>query len=161
MSDADLTDFGAETTETIPPLVYRKNAVESPTSPGKPAGFVGVDRRRDKSVYITRRKDEYHYYKSGGGGYAISDYIVNRIGQTPISRIIIHVVESGDIYEFGYHEYNTDATPVPESLLLDDDDPQSYVAVDQSLNSWDAVGEDVYVEPFDVVMERISHRGWW
>jgi len=160
MDNSNLDDFGADTTESIPPLVYRKNAVESPTSPGKPAGFVGVDRRRDNSVYITRRVDNLHYYKSGYG-YAISDYIINRLGHTPISRIIVHVVESGDLYEFGYHEYRDNSTPIPDSLLIDQDDPQSYVPIGDCLNSWDAIGEDVYVEPFDVVMERISDRGWW
>jgi hypothetical protein len=161
MDNSSLGDFGVDDTESIPPLVYRKNAVESPTSPGKPAGFIGIDRRRDKSVYITRRVDHLHYYKSGGGGYAISDEIINRLDRTPISRIIVHVADSGGLYEFGYHQYENEATPVPESLLIDEDDPQGYVATDDCLNSWEGVGGRVYVESFEVAMERISGRGWW
>ena len=154
-----LSDFGARSTDDIPPLIFRKNAVESPTSPGKPAGFVGYDRRREHRVYITRRK-EYHYYKSGYG-YAISDYIINRVGRADISRIVIHAVEDGNVYEFGYHAYRDDAEPVPDSLLLDQNDPQSYVPVGDCLSSWKGLGEDVYVDPFETVMERISGRGWW
>lgn len=158
MPDGDLSDFGIGTNETIPPLVHRKNAVESPTKKGVPVGFVAHDRRRDYVVYTTRRKD-YHYYKSGMG-YAISDSVIDRLGDTTASRILIHEPQ-GNVYEFGLHQYANAEGSVPEALLLEPDDPQSYVPVGESVNSWRDHSQSLFVQPFDTAMERISARSWW
>lgn len=157
MVDGDLSDFGVESNEHIPPLVHRKNAVESPVSKGTPIGFVGRDRRRDLRVYTTRRK-EYHYYKSGMG-YAISDAVISRVQDTTMSRIIIHV-PGKDVYEFGVHQY-ANGNSVPSGQMLDGSGPKSYVPLGECLNSWPGHASSLFVDSFETAMERVYERSWW
>lgn len=153
--DTDLTRFGVKATEEIMPLIHRKRVVWSPTSPNKPAGFVGKDRRRDYMVYSTRRKP-YHFYRRGGG-YAVSDKILSKLDQIGVSRIIIHTANGEDVYEFATRQYVQGGEEVPEKELLDIKDKQTYVPVDEAKNAWKRKRNpnDLFVEDFSSAMDRI------
>lgn len=153
--DTDLTNFGVKATEEIMPLIHRKRVVWSPTAPNKPAGFVGLDRRRDYKVYSTRRKP-YHFYRRGGG-YAVSDQILSKLDRVGVSRIIIHTANGEDVYEFATRQYVQDGDAVPEKELLDIEDSQTYVEVDEAKNAWKRQSNpnDLFVEGFSTAMDRI------
>ena len=157
--DASLGDFGARDRDAIPPLVYRRAVVWSPTSPNKPAGFLGYDRRREVKVYTSRRKD-YHYYRSGDG-YAISDSILAKLDRAGVPRILLWAADTGDVFEYASHQYRKDAEPVPDHALLDEDDPQRYCPLDAAMNTWTDIGERLHVQPFDRAMDRLSGRSGW
>lgn len=154
--DATLGEFGVYGAEDAPPLVHRKGVVWSPTSPSKPAGFVGYDRRREHRVYTTRRKG-YHYYREGEG-YAISDSILDLLGKAHVARVVAWESESGDAYEFQTRQYTENASTVPDRELLDEDDPQSYVPASEALHVWSGIGEGLHVEEFSAAMDRLSGR---
>lgn len=158
--ETDLTDFGAKTTEGVLPLVYRRAVVWSPTDDSIPVGFIGRDRRRDYTVYTSRRKP-FHFYRDGGG-YAVSDSILSKIKRAGVSRIVFHTADDSDAYEFAARQYH-DGKPVPESELYDPEDPQTYVPLEESRHSWDldTNPNELFVEPFTNAMDRLSSRSGW
>lgn len=160
MSNQDsLTGYGINTTETIPPLCHRKNAIEAPTKEGTPAGFLCFDRRREYRVYTTRRKG-YHYYEKGDG-YAVSDKILETLIEVNMSRILFHTHEDGDVYEFGVHQYEADGEPVPDHALLDPEDPQTYVPLEECYNAWEGHYPDMFIQSWEDAAPRIYEKAWY
>lgn len=149
-----LDNYGAGDT-TSPPLVERKAVVNAPTS-GKIAGFVGrVKNNRGNVVYTTRRTG-YHFYQKGGG-YAISDSILKRLGNTGTSSVFVHEKGSGDVYEFGLSQYGY-GEPVPDGDLMDESDPQSYVPLDEATYVWENHADDLFVRSFEDALTYIDNR---
>lgn len=164
-----LRRFGVETNEHKVPKVHREVIVWSPTDDDIPVGFVGRDRRRGLDVYTTRRKP-YHFYREGEG-WAISWEILDRLRQTGISRILVHLAEDyenypgeanpGDVLEFTTREYVEFGQPVPKDNLIDESDSQRYVPQSEARNRWPELGGGMFTEEFGSAMDRItSKRGW-
>lgn len=154
----DLDQFGVN--YDVPPLVHRKRTVTvKHDGETRLVGFVGYDRRRDFRVYTSRRSD-YHFYREGDG-YAISQSAIEQAHSVDVSRVLVH--EKNDphaVYEFPLREYVM-GSKVQHGHLQDGDDTQRYVPVETAMNEWDGHAEEMFVEPFEQAMDRItSKRGW-
>jgi hypothetical protein len=169
VTDNDTTDqqtFATYGNETPPPKVARKRPVTVEADRTRLVGFVGYDRCRDKRVYTTRRKD-YHFYETGGG-YAISEAVLDQLTEIGIPRILIHEyvdgdgdedeAETGDVFEFQTHQY-VHADIVGEAWPFENGDTQRYVPIEATLFDWPGHAGDLFVRPFDEAMDTIArHR---
>lgn len=139
------------------PFIERKRVVPAPTAPDKPAGFVGRARNRSTEngrgavCYSTRRKG-YHFYREGEG-YAISDSILARLDRIDASLIFAHEADTGDVYEFPLRTY-LNGDPVPERQLLDENDPQTYVPIDEARYVWRDHHSKMFRRPFSEAVKR-------
>jgi hypothetical protein len=152
----DLADFDGGV-QPEKPLVERRSVVWSPTSPDKPAGFVGRDRVNDRRVYTTRRTS-YHYYEEGGG-WAISESILSHIADVDVSHIYVHEKDSGDVHVFLRRHYDARGERVPDGYLVDEDDPQVYIGDSNARESFSGYAERLFQRPFNDAMDYCLNKG--
>jgi len=157
---SDLTDFGMP--EVKPPLVKREYPVLSPTT-GKVAGFLGSEVRRDTdmSVYTTLRGRR-HFYREGGG-YAVSNRILDLCAEMGVNRIVVHegTSDTDDVLEYPARAYFNSESEVHEADLENPQDPQTYVPVESYLHKWADHAAALFVSEFERACDRIrSKRGW-
>jgi hypothetical protein len=156
--DADLTQWGGGI-ETPPPKVSRGYIVQSPHT-GKIAGFVGRERRRGFMAYTALRRGTHFYYNAEG--YAISDTILDILESKGVARIFIHEgteEDDADVFEFKLRQY-LDGDEVPDDDLHDEDDPQTYVELDETVNEWPEHSGELFTKPFRRACDAIDWRGY-
>jgi hypothetical protein len=154
-----LADHGIATVQK--PLVKREYPLLSPTT-GKVAGFLGKEVRRGEGtlVYTTLRSGYHYYYE--GGGWAVSDEILETCRGRGISRIIVHEgTEDDDVHEFPAPAYYRDGQQVSEQDLEDPGDPQTYVPEEARLHHWPDYADSLFVRSFEDACQYIREtRGW-
>jgi hypothetical protein len=155
--DSNLSNFGIA--GTPPPLVERKRIVQSPHT-GKIAGFIGKEKRRDYRAYTTLRTGFHYYYD--GGGWAISDSILDIIEEVGVSRIYVHegTERDDDVHEFTARQYLDHGTAVPEPDLYDEDDPQTYVEEEERIHKWEDHAVGLFQRTFEDALDEIEWRGY-
>jgi len=160
VDDLSLDDFGADATVDRP-YCERKLIKQSPHT-GKIAGFICRELRRPMTVYTSLRARS-HFYREGGG-YAVSDSILESLEKHHVSRILVHTgtdEESFDAYEFAIRQYTADGKDVPGHWLEDESDTQTYVPVGDALHEWPFnYDESMFKYPFRAACDRIDWRGY-
>lgn len=156
--EPDLADFGASA-NVEPPLVERRYIEQSPHT-GKIAGFLGHEKRRGLDVYTTLRSKSHYYNK--GGGWAISDVILDDVARIDATLIFVHdgTDADDDVYEFRAEDYIKYGHAVPAADLDDPDDTQTYVPGEEAIRVWEGHAADLFVRPFKEACERIGWKGY-
>lgn len=156
----DLRDFGV-VEDPPPPDCHRKAVVAAPTPDKHIAGFVARERAREMTVYTTLRGYS-HYYRSGGG-FAISESILDLLADHGVSRLYVldtrgaDSPETADVLEFTLREYR-DGEEVPEFDLQHPEDPQRYLPEDATRFRWEKLGTDMFASSFQHALDRINAR---
>lgn len=157
---SSLGDFGGG--ERIePPLVHRK-AIKYVKHNGERrlAGFVGKETKRDRVVYTAYRTGSHYYYD--GDGYALSDRVVKHCQGVGVSIIYVHEAPSGgtqgDVWTFRTRDYARKGQQVPEDVLDDPRDTQTYLSTDMAVRRWPDHSEELFIEDFETAMERLTRK---
>lgn len=154
----DLRQFGA-VEDPPPPKCRRKVIVDSPTK-DKLAGFICHEQRRDLRVYTTLRG--YGTYYKNGGGFAISECILDLLADRNVSRMFIHDargggIEDGNVFEYTVREYR-DGDTVSKYDREVDWDHQRVLSTAEARYTWEGLGNAMYVQPFPRACDRIGDR---
>lgn len=143
----------------VPPaLVARKRPVKVQADRERLVGFVGYDRRREITVYSTRRK-QYHYYRKEDA-YAVSEDVIEHLDDIGVARILVHEFSeddepSGDVYEFKTRQYRH-AEAVGEDWPFEYGDKQRFVPVDEAMHHWEGYADSLFVYEWDEMWRRLQ-----
>lgn len=154
----DLGDFGVEREEPHPRL-RRKSPRYSPHT-GKICGFIcrELDRGNDALVYATRRIKKYHWYRKGGG-WAVSESIIDDCESLDVTRIFVHGKHPDDpVYEYDARDYY-DGENIPPEDLYDEDDPQVYPPGDPYMNEYPGYSFAMFTQSFRAACRRLGDEG--
>lgn len=137
------------------PYIKRRRVYWSPTKENKPCGFVGYERNRGLTCYVSRRLGSHFYYK--GGGYAISNSILTKLKNTSVTHVYLWepAEAKGNVHEFALKQFLEGGEQVPKSDLETPTDPQTYVPLDNRLRLWEGHADDLFVRTFEQAMDSL------
>lgn len=152
----DLTSYGLDTT----PSVRKQRALHLGA---RTPGYLGRDVAHNVRCYVTERDSEEHRYHGAdpwydlpfdGAGYGLSVELFSHLYGADAGRVYIAETDTGTVYHFGFQQF-VDGAPINfEDEASDrgfEKDPQTVVALDNAVDSWDDAAATLYARqpPFE------------